>query len=182
MKVILLNHIDKVGRKGEIVTVKRGYARNFLIPRELALYATPQNMKQLGSIQAKAEEEEQKLLAELKKLDDKIRSISLAFVRKVDENDHMFGSVSETDIQTGLQAQGVNIHKSAILMEKHIKALGESQVQIRLHRDIVSELLIKVEREAREAAPTPPEEEEVTPPSLAETEPEPGEILDEDEI
>ena len=67
-------------------------------------------------------------------------------------------------------------------MEKHIKALGESQVQIRLHRDIVSALLIKVEREAREAAPTPPEEGEVTPPSLAETEPEPGEILDEDEI
>ena len=110
MKVILLNHIDKVGRKGEIVTVKRGYARNYLIPRELALYATPQNMKQLGSIQAKAEEEEQKLLAELKKLDGKIRSISLAFVRKVDENDHMFGSVSETEIENGLQAQGVNIH------------------------------------------------------------------------
>ncbi len=150
MKVILLNHIDKLGKKGEVVTVKRGYARNYLIPRDLALYATPQNMKGLTDIQSKAAEEEERLIAELKKLDDKIRNIKLVFVRKVDENEHMFGSVSETDISHELAEKGVTIHKSAVIMEKHIKTLGETQVQIRLHKDIISDLHITVEKEGKD--------------------------------
>ena len=150
MKVILLNNLDKVGKKGEVVSVKRGFARNYLIPRELALYATPDNMKQLSSIQANAAEEEAKVLAELKKLDGKIRGISLAFARKVDENEHMFGSVSENDISLALADQGVNVHKSMVIMDKHIKTLGETLVQIRLHKDIVSELKIVVEKENKD--------------------------------
>ncbi|MDI9525232.1 MAG: 50S ribosomal protein L9, partial [Candidatus Cloacimonadota bacterium] len=105
MKVILLNHIEKLGKKGEVVSVKRGFARNYLIPRKLAIYATPQNMKHLSAIQNQAAEEEEKLIEELKKLDAKIRTLSLVFVRKVDEHDSMFGSVSEIDIVNELAAQ-----------------------------------------------------------------------------
>jgi large subunit ribosomal protein L9 len=150
MKVILLNHIEKVGKKGEIVSVKRGFARNYLVPRNLAMYATPQNMKNLSSLQAKAAEEEEKIIAEFKKLDDKIRALHLVFLRKVDENEHMFGSVSETDIVHELSQKGIDIHKSAVVLDKHIKTLGESAVQIRLHKDVVSELRVLVEKEHKE--------------------------------
>lgn len=168
MKVILLNHIEKLGKKGEVVSVKRGYARNYLIPRDLAMYATPQNMKHLSAIQNQAAEEEEKLVAELKKLDARIRTLSLVFVRKVDEHDSMFGSVSETDIVHQLAAQDVNVHKSVVLMDKHIKSLGETVVQIRLHKDIVSELKVLVEKEAKEEAG---EEQGVAPEAVEETSP-----------
>lgn len=180
MKVILLNHIDQLGNKGDVVSVKRGYARNFLIPRNHALYATPQNLKHLGAIKTQAEEEEQKVLAELKKLDDKIRDLSLTFVRKVDDNDHMFGSVSETDIANELASHGVDIQKSMVMMDKHIKDLGESVVPIRLHRELVSELKIFVEKEAKEVVV---EETEENPAEMADeeapAEPEPEEEIEE---
>ena len=162
MKVILMNHIEKVGKKGDVVNVRRGFARNYLVPRELAIYATPQNMKRLGSIQAKAAEEEERIVAELKKLDAKIRKLSLVFVRKVDENDHMFGSVSETDISAALQEQGIEVHKSQIIMEKHIKSLGESSVPVRLHRDVLSEVQVTVEKEQKEAEQAAAEPEAIT--------------------
>ncbi len=157
MKVILLNHIEKLGSKGEVVSVKRGFARNYLIPRNLAIYATSQNMKHLSSIQNVAAEEEAKLIAELKKLDDKIRKLSLVFVRKVDENDSMFGSVAEMDIVQELAANDITVHKSMLLLEKHIKTLGETIVEIRLHKDIVSELKVLVEKEAKEPSEEAPE-------------------------
>jgi len=147
MKVILLDHIEKLGNKGELVNVKRGYARNFLIPRKLAIYATPLNLKKLGSIQAKLAQEEEIRMNELKNLAEKLRSASLVFVRKVDENEHMFGSVSETDLAAELKNQGFDIHKSLIHMDKHIKELGESRVLVKLHKDIVVELKVTVNKE-----------------------------------
>lgn len=152
MKVILLSNIEKLGTKGEVVNVKRGFARNYLVPRDMAVYATPQNMKKIGDIKAKAAEEEEKRLSELKKLADKISSINLVFVRKVDENDHMFGSVSETDIVNALAEQGVEVHKTAVQLEKHIKELGQNQVQIRLHKDITTLVRIDIRKEAQEEA------------------------------
>lgn len=182
MKVILLSNIEKVGRQGDLLNVKSGFARNYLIPRKLALYATPQNMKKLSSIQAQAAEEEARIMAELKKLDARIRSLSLDFVRKVDEHDHMFGSVSEVDIVSALQEKGVSVHKSQLVMDKHIKALGESLVQIRLHRDLVSELRIQVEKEHEEKAqPKPVEtaEPEAVADAIA-AEPDPAELAESD--
>lgn len=147
MKVILLENIDKLGKKGEVQTVKRGFARNYLIPRDLAIYATPTNMKKLGDIQAKAAVEEEKRMAELKNLAQKIAGNKLAFVRKVDENDHMFGSVSEVDICNALHEAGIEIHKSTVMLDKHIKELGEHKVNVRLHKDVVATLLITVSKE-----------------------------------
>jgi large subunit ribosomal protein L9 len=152
MKVILLSNIEKVGKQGEIVSVRRGFARNYLVPRDLAIYATPQNMKKLGAIQSQAAEEEQKRLAELNQLAARISALNLVFVRKVDDNEHMFGSVSETDIVHQLAERGIDIHKTAVLLDKHIKELGEIVVPVRLHKDIVADLKLTVEKEIREDA------------------------------
>ncbi len=173
MKVILLSYIEKLGNAGEVVRVKRGYARNYLIPRNLAIYSTPGNMKRLGAIQSQAAEEEAKLVAELKILDGKIRNLKLVFTRKVDENDNMFGSVSELDIVNELAAQGVDVHKNAVQLEKHIKSLGELTVPIRLHREIISVLAVLVEKEGGETQPEAPvQEAAVEPEPVSEPEPE----------
>lgn len=148
MKVILLESIEKVGSKGEVVNVRRGFARNFLIPRNSAIYATPLNMKKLSSIQASFAEAEQKKLAELKVLAEKIASAKVVLMRKVDENEHMFGSVSEVDIVNALHEQGIEIHKSALLMEKHLKEIGETKLTVKLHKDVMTELTVIVEKEA----------------------------------
>ena len=112
-------------------------------------------MKQLGAIQNQAAEEEAKLVAELKILDGKIRNLKLVFARKVDESDSMFGSVSELDIVNELAAQGIEVHKSAVQLDKHIKDLGEITVPIRLHREIMSELVVTVEKEGGEVPSEP---------------------------
>jgi large subunit ribosomal protein L9 len=148
MKVIMLENIEKMGNKGEVVNVKRGYARNYLIPREYALYATPANMKKLGQIQQDLKEAEEKKIGELKNLAEKIASVKLTFVRKVDEHGSMFGSVSENDIVTALKEQQIEIHRSNVQMEHHIKELGEQSLPIRLHKEVVANLSFVVNAEA----------------------------------
>ncbi|HNV93179.1 MAG TPA: 50S ribosomal protein L9 [Candidatus Cloacimonas sp.] len=147
MKVIMLKTIEKVGKQGEVVNVKRGFARNYLVPKKLAIYATPANLKNLANIQSKLADEEQKLMAELKNLAEKIDTTNLVFKRKVDEQGSMFGSVSELDIINGLQELGIQINKSALSMEKHYKELGEFNLPVRLHKDIICSLNIKIEPE-----------------------------------
>jgi large subunit ribosomal protein L9 len=148
MKVILLENIDKLGIKGEIVNVKRGYARNYLVPRDYALYATPYNMKRLGSIQEELKVAEEKKIIELKILAEKIASIKLTFNRKVDDQGTMFGSVSENDLVHALKLEGVEVHRSTMQMEHHIKELGEHSVHVRLHKDVVANLSFVVQAEA----------------------------------
>nr|MDK2851137.1 large subunit ribosomal protein [Candidatus Cloacimonadota bacterium] len=148
MKVIMLENIEKMGNQGEVVNVKRGYARNYLIPRGYALYATPANMKNLGKIQQDLKEAEEKKIGELKNLAEKIASVKLTFVRKVDEHGSMFGSVSENDIVTALKEQGIEIHRSNIQMEHHIKETGEHSLPIRLHKEVVTNLNLVVNAEA----------------------------------
>lgn len=147
MKVIMLQTIEKVGTQGDVVSVKRGFARNYLTPRGLAIYATPANMKKLGTIKGKMEEQEQKMLAELKNLAEKIAATKLAFVRKVDEHGSMFGSVSENDIVHALHEKGITLHKSNLIMDKHFKELGELTVPVRLHKDISCTLSLVIEQE-----------------------------------
>jgi len=147
MKVILLENIEKIGQKGDLINVKKGFARNYLIPRKYAIYATPQNLKKLSSIKEKmAAEEEQRLIA-LKSLAEKIAVTKLVFVRKTDENEHLFGSVSENDVVHSLKEMDIEIHKSMVLMDKHIRVLGEHPVQIKLHKDISANLIISIEKE-----------------------------------
>lgn len=149
MKIIMLENIEKLGSKGEVVNVKRGYARNYLVPRAMALYATPQNMKRLSAIQADFAADEEKKLQELKNLAEKIASVKLTFVRKADEQGSMFGSVSDNDIVVALKGQDIDILRSNVQMEQHIKELGQHTLQIRLHKDVVAYLSFVVEAEAK---------------------------------
>ncbi len=147
MKVILIETIDKIGIKGDVINVKRGFARNYLIPRDYAIYATPQNLKNLDSLKVKFVEEENKRFAILKALGEKVAEQRLTFLRKTDEHENMYGSVSEIDILHALQEKNVDIPKAAIIMEKHIKQLGEFQVNVKLHKDINVTLYCVVEKE-----------------------------------
>ncbi len=147
MKVILLEIIENLGNPGDVVNVKRGYARNYLVPRKLAIYATPANMKRLTVIKENFQAEEEKRIAALKVLAEKIASTKLTFVRKFDEHGSMFGSVSENDIVNALKAEGIDVHRSMILLERSIKAMGEQNVEIRLHREVIASLDFMIEAE-----------------------------------
>lgn len=136
MKVILTENIEKVGVKGDVINVKRGFARNYLIPRNFAIYATPQNMKNLSGIKQRFADEENKRLEHLKQVAGKISELHLTYYRKVDEHENLYGSVSEMDIVHELKEKNIDIPKAAVLMDKHIKQLGEFEVNIRLHKDI----------------------------------------------
>jgi len=148
MKLILIENIEKVGKKGDTVNVKRGYARNYLLPRNFAIIATPKNIKQLESLKTDWEAQESRKINELKQLAVKLEGISLTFIRKTDENDHMFGSVSENDIVATLKEQDIDLQRSMIQMGKHIKELGETIVHVKLHKDVSAELKVIVVKEA----------------------------------
>jgi len=148
MKVILTENIEKVGSKGEVVNVKNGFARNYLFPRNYALPATPKNLKNLEGLKQKFAAEEQKKLEELKQLGEQIASLHLTFVRKTDEHDNLFGSVSESDLIQELKQRNIDIPKTAINMEKHIKILGDFEVPVHLHKEVNVILHGTVEKEA----------------------------------
>ncbi|TFH44553.1 MAG: 50S ribosomal protein L9, partial [ANME-2 cluster archaeon] len=107
MKVILTENIEKLGVKGDIINVKRGFARNYLVPRNFAIYATPQNLKRLEGLKKQYADEESKHIEQLRKVADSMAGIKLAFIRKVDEHDSMYGSVSEMDILNELKEKNI---------------------------------------------------------------------------
>jgi large subunit ribosomal protein L9 len=150
MKVILIENIDKIGSKGDVINVKRGFARNYLIPRNYAIYSTPQNLKNLESLKKQYADEESKRLEVFKKLGEQISKLNLSFVRKVDEHDNLYGSVSEMDILHELKEKSIDIPKTAIVMDKHVKNLGDFEVQIRLHKEVLVNLRGSVVKEETE--------------------------------
>lgn len=168
MKVILTENIEKVGNKGDVINVKRGFARNYLVPRNFAIYATPQNLKKLDSLKKQFADEESKRIEQLRQVAANLAGLKLEFVRKVDEHDSMYGSVSEMDVIHELKEKNVDIPKAAILMEKHIKQLGDFEIPIRLHKEVTASLKIKVSKEQTEKDKTESkdsisEQEETTP-------------------
>ncbi len=144
MQVILLEDIDRVGKKGVIINVSDGYARNFLLPKKKAVEATPVNKKRLEEelkhAEARLEKEKEVLLA----LAGKINNASVTIAQKVGEGDRLFGSVTAMDIVDALAKEGVHIDKKKIHIENPIKELGAFTVPIRLHPEITAELKVKV--------------------------------------
>jgi large subunit ribosomal protein L9 len=147
MQIILQEEIEKLGDRGEIVTVAEGYARNYLLPRKLAIEATPNNMKRLEKMRvafatkAAAEKGDAEKLAEL------LAALSLEFVRKVGENDHLFGSVTVGDIADELAAKGHKVDKKRIVLAEPIKALGDFEVPVKLHREVTLPVKVTVKKE-----------------------------------
>ncbi|HLZ11678.1 MAG TPA: 50S ribosomal protein L9 [Candidatus Acidoferrum sp.] len=148
MQIILQEDIDKLGHRGDVVTVKPGYARNYLLPRSLAIEATPGNMNALERIRTSLAKKTATELEAAKKQAELLTGVSLGFKRKTGENDQMFGSVTTGDVAEGLAAQGFKIDKRQVQLAEPIKTIGEHDVTIKVFRDVVAHIRAIVEKEA----------------------------------
>jgi large subunit ribosomal protein L9 len=148
MQIILQEDVEKLGNRGDVVTVKPGYARNFLLPNKLAVEATPGNMKALERIRGALAKKTATELDVAKKQAELLNGVSLKFARKTGENDQMFGSVTTGDIADGLKAQGFGIDKRQVQLADPIKALGEYTVTIKVFRDVTAEVKVHAEKES----------------------------------
>lgn len=144
MEVILREHVDNVGKRGEIVKVADGFARNYLLPRKLALPVTPGNLKHIERERAKFEAREAEERQGAQAVATKLVGIVVLITRKVGETEALYGSVTSTDIATSLASQGLEIDKRKIQLHEPIKRLGEYEVPIKLHRDVVAPIKVKV--------------------------------------
>ncbi len=147
MEVILRQTIDKLGLAGELVKVKNGYARNYLIPHGLAYAATAANKRKLA---AETERYASQRLAERADADglaEKLSGVSVEFVVKAGEGDKLFGSITSSDIAASLSERGFNIDKRIIVLPEPIKAIGIYKVAIRLHPDVHPEIRVWVVKE-----------------------------------
>jgi len=148
MQIILQEDVEKLGNRGEVVDVAEGYARNFLLPRKLALPATPGNMKRLERMRVVFAKREATEKGDASKLAELLNGVTLTVARKAGENDQLFGSVTPADISEALAAQGYTIDRRKIQLKDPIKLVGEYEVPVKLHRDIVANVKLSVTREA----------------------------------
>jgi large subunit ribosomal protein L9 len=148
-KVILQEDIDKLGHRGDVVAVKPGYARNFLLPRKLAIEASTGNMKALERIRTSLAKKTATELEAAQKQAALLNGVELRFTRKTGENDQMFGSVTTADVAEGLAAQNFKIDKRQVQLAEPIKALGEYPVTIKVFRDVTAQIKVDVEKESQ---------------------------------
>jgi large subunit ribosomal protein L9 len=144
MEVILREHVDNLGRRGEIVKVADGYARNYLLPRNLALRATEGNKKHVERERVKfdAKELEERKTAE--EAASRLTGIEIVIARKVGETEALYGSVTTADIADALKAKGFEIDRRKLQMPDPIKKIGETEVPVKLHRDVTTFVKVKV--------------------------------------
>ena len=149
MEVILREHVDHLGNRGEIVKVADGYARNYLLPRKLALLANDGNRKQIEREREKfeAKEADEKKAAEA--VAARVSAVEVAVARKVGENEVLFGSVTTADIAEALSAKGVDVDRRKIQLAEPIKKLGEFEIPIKLQREVTVTIKLKVVAEGR---------------------------------
>ena len=144
IEVILREHVDKLGNRGEVVKVADGYARNYLFPRKLALAVTAENRRQIERERAKAEAREAEELKEAEALRQKVEAVELTAARRVGENSVLYGSVTSADVADLLAARGLTVDRRKIQLSEPLKALGDHKVAIKLYRDVVANLTVKV--------------------------------------
>ena len=150
MEVILREHVDNLGRRGEVVKVADGYARNYLLPRKLALLVTDGNKRQIERERVKyeAKEAEERKVAEA--LRDRLANIDIVIARKVGETEALYGSVTSVDIAEALSVKGFDVDRRKLQLAEPIKKVGEFEVPLRLHRDVPTQLKVKVVAEGAE--------------------------------
>jgi large subunit ribosomal protein L9 len=144
MEVILREHVEHLGRRGEIVKVADGYARNYLLPRKLALLATEGNKKQIERERAKLEarEADEKGVAEA--IADRMANLEVVIARKVGETEALYGSVTTADVAEALAAKGFDIDRRKIQLAESIKKLGDFDLPIKLHREVTATVKVRV--------------------------------------
>jgi len=147
MEVILREHVDNLGRRGDVVKVAEGYARNYLLPRKLALAVTEANKRQIERERriADAREAEEKSQAEA--FAGRLAQVEIEIGRRVGENETLYGSVTSADIAHALHAKGFEVEKRKIHLPEPLKALGETMVPVRIHREVTAQVRVRVVQE-----------------------------------
>ena len=147
MEVILREDVDKVGARGAVVKVADGYARNYLLPKRLAVRATDSNKKIVEQERGAYLRREAKDVSESQDLAKLLTGVTLTFRHKVGENNHLFGSVTAKDIADALEAQKFHVERRKVQLEEPIRTVGEHEVTVRLHRDVTTHIKVVVEPE-----------------------------------
>jgi len=149
MEVILREHVDKLGRRGEVVKVADGYARNYLLPRKLALLVTEGNKKQIERERSKFEAKEAEEQTVAQAMAERLAAVEIVIARKVGETEALYGSVTTADIADGLTAKGFEIERRKLQLAEPIKQLGEFEIPVKLHRDVAAKVKVKVVAEGK---------------------------------
>ncbi len=151
MEVILKEDVDHLGQRGDVVKVADGFGRNYLLPRKLAMQATAANKAVIEQMKQSAVRRSAKEKAEAEKLVAHYDALVLEFERKTGENDHLFGSVTSSDIAHALETKGFVVDRRKIQLEEPLKQLGEFHVPVRLHREVTAHVQVIIKSEAAEA-------------------------------
>ncbi|TAM83817.1 MAG: 50S ribosomal protein L9 [Acidobacteria bacterium] len=147
MEVILLDNVETLGSRGQIVKVANGYGRNYLLPRKMAIAATPQNRKWIEQQRARFLKLEARERGESEELAKLMEGVTVVATRRSGEKGQLFGSVTAIDIEEGLAAQGYKISRRKIHLGSPLKSIGEFDVPVRLHRDVTITVKVRVETE-----------------------------------
>ena len=151
MEVILLEHVEKLGKMGEKVTVKNGYARNYLLPQGKALRATEANLAVYEQQKAELEAHNKKLFETASQLAESLKGYSAVLIRQAAETGQLYGSVTIRDIASAIKASGFSIERRQVFLDKAIKDLGVYQVKLNLHPEVTQTILVNVARTEDEA-------------------------------
>ncbi len=152
MKIILQKDMDELGFEGDIIDVARGYARNYLIPKGFAVEATLQNMKAFELKRKKIEARKLREKEDALKLKEKVESLEISLTKKAGEEGKLYGSVTNIDIASELEKEGIVVDRKKILLDKPIKNVGDFEVPIKLYPEVIANLRVKVlpEKEEKE--------------------------------
>jgi large subunit ribosomal protein L9 len=148
MKLILREEVEHLGKGGEVVDVKTGYGRNFLIPRGLAVLANTKNVRELDHQKAIASAKAAKMKASAQAIAKRLAETPVTLKRKVGEQDKLYGSVTAMDVAEALAARGLQIDRRSIDLAEPIKTTGEFEVSVKLHSEVVGKAKVKVEADA----------------------------------
>ena len=151
MEVILREHVDNLGRRGEIVKVAAGYARNYLLPRKLALPVTEGNKRHVERERKIMETRESEEKGQAEALASRLSLIEISIARRVGETDQLYGSVTAADIADHLKGKGFEIDRRKLILPEPIKAIGDHKVPLKLHREVTVPLVVMVVKEGAEA-------------------------------
>jgi len=150
MEVILRRHVENLGERGEIVKVAPGYARNYLLPRKLALEATEGNRRHVERERKIVEARETEEKAQAEAVAARLVNVEIAIARRVGDTEQLYGSVTAVDIAEFLKGKGFEIDRRKLILPEAIKTLGEHAVPLKLHREVTAKLTVKVVREGAE--------------------------------
>lgn len=144
MEVILREHVDNLGRRGDVVKVTPGYARNYLLPRKLALAVNENNKRQIEREKKLAEARDMEERSAAEAVAARIGALDIEIARRVGENETLYGSVTSADIAQALHAKGFEIDKRKIDLKDPLKAIGETTVAVKIHRDVTAQVKVRV--------------------------------------